>query len=644
MNFKHVIADVEVFPNFHSTTFKCIESGKYKDFVICEWRNDLEEYIHFINNIQLLVGYNNIGYDDHIIHFIFNNHMDWVMRELNGDELSKLIYIHSSIVINSEKLRIPRNRYKYQPVDLFLVYHFDNFAKSTSLKQIEVRTKHPNVQDLPYSPSHIVKEHQIEGILKYNLNDVDVTDELYKRSKQMLQLRKRLGKEYNLDMLSYNDVKVGETIAKQMYMKYSGKKVQEFGKLRTYRDVIKIANCIPKNVEFQTQYMKNILEKFKNVEISGTKGHFKEKVFLGGNIFKLGQGGLHSDDKAGLIKCEKGMVLVEKDVASMYPSIILNEKIYPAHLGIEFLHGYNDIYEQRLAAKAAEKHAKNEGLIDEEASTINAGFKLALNGTYGKLGSEYSWLYDPLALMRVTVAGQLYLLMLIEAFVEAGIQVISANTDGVVIKYSKEKQQTTVDWIHAWWEDKTKLVLEDTYYDKIVFNNVNNYIAFLTGGYIKQKGEYEVIDKLTIDKLKSGDFTLQKALHKDNSALVIPYALLRYFAFGDNPANTIVEHDDIYDFCLSTKMRKGQIAKYIDKDGTKILGKVNRYYVSTDGGKLIKEYDDDRQQELVANQRITMFNTYEKKDMKDYHIDYNYYIKECNKRIRAIEQTQTTLL
>lgn len=71
-------------------------------------------------------------------------------------------------------------------------------------------------------------------------------------------------------------------------------------------------------------------------------------------------------------------MLVDSDVRSLYPSIILKNKLFPAHLGEAFLDVYNTIYEQRVSAKAEGRQIENETL------------KLALNGLTGNLQSIYS--------------------------------------------------------------------------------------------------------------------------------------------------------------------------------------------------------------------------------------------------------------
>lgn len=218
--------------------------------------------------------------------------------------------------------------------------------------------------------------------------------------------------------------------------------------------------------------------------------------------------------------------------------------------------------------------------------------------------------------------------MLIEEFVLNGITVLSANTDGVVIRY-KKSDQPLIDRIHKWWENTTQLILEDTFYDKIVQSNVSSYLAVLSHSGPKFKGEYEI----------------DKALHKDHSALIVPKALAEYHIHGTPVETTIRNCKDIYDFCLSSRMKSNQAAimvKEVDRNIIEIpLGKTNRYYVSNKGVKLIKKYDKGTRQELVANRRLTLFNKYEELD--NYNIDYSYYIQECNKRIRAVSNSQLSL-
>jgi hypothetical protein len=115
--------------------------------------------------------------------------------------------------------------------------------------------------------------------------------------------------------------------------------------------------------------------------------------------------------------------------------------------------------------------------------------KTKLNGTFGKLGSPYSIFYAPSEMIQVTLTGQLALLMLIEALELAGIQVLSANTDGIVIKTPR-----AIAWLRdaiiAEWERATGLVTEAAFYRLFASRDVNSYVAITMDGTIKTKGAY----------------------------------------------------------------------------------------------------------------------------------------------------------
>src|SRR5690606_30184845 len=95
-------------------------------------------------------------------------------------------------------------------------------------------------------------------------------------------------------------------------------------------------------------------------------------------------------------------------------------------------------------------------------------FKIVANaGSFGKLGDEKWWMCDLLALYRVTVNGQLYLLMLIERLELEGITVWYANTDGVTAKVPKGKEEA-YERICAEWQEELRMELEFDRYRKAV--------------------------------------------------------------------------------------------------------------------------------------------------------------------------------
>lgn len=249
--------------------------------------------------------------------------------------------------------------------------------------------------------------------------------------------------------------------------------------------------------------------------------------------------------------------------------------------------------------------------------------------------------------------------MLIEKFDLSGIKIISANTDGVVIKYKKE-QQNIVDKIHNWWENKFNYILENTYYNQIIFSTVNDYIAEIVD---------EKTNKVLYHKLK-GDFEIDSEPHKNNSQRIVPICLKEYFINKVHPRKIISnigykfinskgkeENTTIYDYCIGRKKAKGQIYHYVEKNKTiQIKDKVIRYYIVDSlkcQNKLFKEYTEGKKGDKAkktGNKALEainkgfnhmLFMNYEEKD--NYMIDELYYIQECMKIIEPIERNTRIL-
>lgn len=234
--------------------------------------------------------------------------------------------------------------------------------------------------------------------------------------------------------------------------------------------------------------------------------------------------------------------------------------------------------------------------------------------------------------MQITVNGQLLLTMLIEKLSNQTMcQILQANTDGITIKYTKDKQQE-VQNIIKWWEELTGLILESNYYSKMIIRDVNNYIAIYTNGKVKNKGAFEI----------------NKELHKDNSMLIVPIAIQDYFVKGIPIETTIYKHNNIYNFCKRFKATQGWTAeaRYINNNYREIREQQQknvRYYISYEGSRLVKVHEDKREIDIEDKSVCTIFNKYQNKPMLQYNINYQYYIQECKKMIKEIENKQLTL-
>ena len=266
------------------------------------------------------------------------------------------------------------------------------------------------------------------------------------------------------------------------------------------------------------------------------------KFTINQTTYNMGIGGLHSCEELMEIVPSEDEEMWDADVTSYYPICIINQQLYPEHLGPRFIDIFVKIVQRRIAAKMAHD--------DKTAQTL----KIVINGSYGKFGSPFSILYAPHLIIQTTLTGQLALLMLIETLELNGIQVVSANTDGIVIKPCKAKKQLMTDII-KWWEETTGFEMELNQYLRLNSANVNNYVAIKADGKAKRKGWFA-----------------ETGLAKNAEGEIIMDAVVNLLRDGTPIAKTITECQDIRKFvCIKTA--NGGAAW-----NSEPLGKVVRWY------------------------------------------------------------------
>lgn len=604
-------------------------------FIIHKSRNDLKGLLTYLDTPKLsLIGYNNLGFDSQVIQYIQDNRVR--LLKLEAEEVAKDISIFASSVITTinagEFPPYPIWKIKIPQMDLFKIWHFDNKAKRCGLKWVQFSINWFNIEEMPIHHTSIVEDKDVDEVIGYCINDVLSTREfcyitygrtensLYK-DKDKIELRTNITKEFGFNCLNYNDVKIGDEINKSTYLKRTGLEYSYIKSLVKPFENIVLGDCIFPNISFKSEKLSNFLERLKKILITGTKKEFKEEIEYKGVSFTFGLGGIHSIDFPRIIAPKEDELLEDRDCASMHPATIINYGLYPRHLGIEWLEGFIWVKDKRIEAKAL-------GKKDKKYENIAEAYKLSLNGGgFGKTGEEKSWQYDPTVMMKVTINNQLMLLMLCEMYLDNNIDIYSANTDGILIKYKKDKA-SLIEELDVKWQEITKHVLEYTQYTSFVQTTVNDYVAITPTGKLKTKGDF------------SSDFEI----HKNRSQRIVPLALQAYYSKGASVEDTIRNHRDIYDFCLGIKSPNPWYYKAMWEEDNilyeKKLQKINRYFISNSGVKLIKCSDESQNisQVNAGTWRMTVFNKYEEREWKDYNINYRYYIEECYKIIKRIKK------
>ena len=648
-----LVYDIEVFQNIFHCAIKDTETGKITLFEISNRKNQLQELVEFFkefenveeswnnsyttdyqfNTNKIFAGYNNIHYDNPIINYIIDYYN--VMKDKTYIEICKSIFNLSKTILNSKEGEEGIwKKWKYQQwfesFDLLTMLYSTQLR--VGLKEMQVTMQYPNVQEFVYDWDIPLVESKFDEMIQYNINDVESTSELLVRCKKDIELRIAIEDEYGVRVLSKDGVNIGMKIITQKYLEKTGQTWWDIRDLRSPMDKIPLKDVILPFVKYDSPILKDMLDTLKKQTVSpGRKGY--EYKFIFNNLrYTIGVGGIHSVNDPEIIIPKEDEYLIDCDVASLYPSMLIQHKFYPKHLGPEFLEIYSKIREERLEAKHNGDKVKNETL------------KFALNGLSGNLQNEHNFCYSPFAVMQIRVNGQLLLLMLAEKLVEIGCKIIQANTDGLFLICKKNKYEE-YQKVCKEWEKLTKLELEEDRFEAMYQYAINDYIA-VKEGYHKTK------DKKLI-KTK-GMFITEVLLGKGLSPKIIPEAIINYFVDNIPVEETIKNCKDIRKFLKAEKTGKQWTVEYNDK----IQQRINRFYVSNNGYYLWKFKTDSgvkEYQNMLKGYAVTLHNTfYSDEDLQwkyaqgetfesIYDINYNYYISQCKKIINDIKPKQLNL-
>jgi hypothetical protein len=353
------------------------------------------------------------------------------------------------------------------------------------------------MRDLPYSPDHYLTAHEISEVDSYCENDLTVLEDLFTAVAPQLKIRESLGKRYGIDLRSKSDAQCAEAVLKRRCEQALGQRI--------YKPEIDWNMAFryepPAFLAFSTPQMQRAFEIVKaSIFTLGASGAVVMppqlaglEIVIGSSIYRMGIGGLHSSEKSRAIRSSETHILRDADVASYYPSLMLNSGKYPRALGPAFRMEFGGLKSERLEDKKRQKELEKASLKGTlewiDAYNGNEGKKVFVNGTFGKTLSHYSVLFAPEMGIQTTVTGQLSLLMLIEWMEHYGIPVVSANTDGIVINCPRNLV-TTSDYLIEEWERRTGLEMDRPLgeYAAIYSRDINAYIAIKADGEVKRKG------------------------------------------------------------------------------------------------------------------------------------------------------------
>jgi hypothetical protein len=630
---KTYVYDIECYKHYSCYVFK--NNKEIITFEISVHNNQIKQLLKFITNKDLkLIGFNNIKYDNLILGHLIDLESTKSISNINTPSdiknLLQTIYEASNSIINNQLFH---TNTKFRSLDLYLINHYNNKARSCSLKQVEAAINFDNIQILPYELDIELTREQELDILKYCINDVEATNKLYDITKEEIKLRIDLSNEYNMDLMNKSSAVIGEKIIEY----YLSKKIN-YDKPKIQDIEITVSDIIFDYINYSINDFNDIKDYFKNQTINvktnfisekekekysqQLKEKFHKKINFKNAELVFGLGGIHGVNNNKVWTSSETHSILDIDVSSFYPNISIKNKLYPKHLSEDFCEVYEYIYELR------QKYPKS--------SPINKALKLSLNGTYGKSREVNSFLYDPNYTYSITINGQLLILMLIDMLLKTNnIELIQANTDGITIYYPNELNNRIYHKCKE-WETLTQLKLEYVQYKKFIFRDVNNYICQDINDKVKLKGEFEI----------------NKELHKDNSNKIVSLALKEYYINNIKPEDYIKSNNNILDYFCFEKIKSDCVLRKVYVENNKViyknLPKLTRYIIvdkkSKNKFEIHRRYSDGKIVSVQKGNYVLPCNDINILQESNYTLDKNHYIKETYKIINEISSAKPEVI
>ena len=580
---KTLFLDVECYKNYFLVSFTNHDQTKYVELELHDDQPLHRQRLKKIMSDYTTVSFNGLAYDLLMITAAINGYPNDQLKAL-----SDLIIMGNSpawMIAKDLSINVPN----WDHIDIINV-----LPGQASLKIYGGRVHTSTMQDLPIEPDAIITPGQRKPLRTYCRNDLRNTIELYDTLSKQLELRATMGQQYGVDLRSKSDAQIAESVLRNELTDngvYVKKNKVDAGTRFKYKS--------PDFINYESDVLKKVFKAVKStsfkVEQTGNikiPDDINKAINFAGAKYKFGIGGLHSQEKRQAVVCGDDELLYEADFASFYPFIILGERFYPKHLTEKFLDTYGDIVSRRIKAK-------NNG-----DKTTADSLKITINGSFGKLGSKYSFLYSPDLLIQTTITGQLCLLMLIESVASIGGRVVSANTDGIVI-HCKKSQYNDISSALFDFELISGYTLEETFYRAMYSRDVNNYVAIKNDGSIKGKGVFA-----------------EPNIMKNPTTEICTLAVKKHLADGTPIIDTIEQCNDVTKFICVRSVTGGAVWR------DDYLGKAVRFYYAKDGQSIhYKKNGNKVPKSDGARPLMTLCD-----GLPD-DLDYDWYVAECEQML-----------
>lgn len=551
-----------------------------QDWLVCWLDTDTKKMYHIVNDKsafekfyehykkQIWVGYNSRQYDVYIAKAIlcdFNPYdmSNWlIVKERKGFEFSKLL-------------------------NNFPIINYDCIHGFRSLKELEAFMGHDIKESpVPFNIKRKLTPAEIKEVIKYCEHDVMETFNVFLEDKSEFESHVGLVEEFKLpiETMSKTKAQISAMILGAVKKPHN----DEFD-IR-FADTLELGKY-----GFIQEWYKTWAKEERDYETMS----LKTDIF--GVPHTFGIGGIHgSKDKY----FGDGYYLMA-DVSSYYPAMMIEYDFLSRN--VLNPHKYTQIRDDRLLMKKAKDPRQ-------------APRKIVLNSTFGASKDQYNNLYDPLQANNLCIAGQLFIVDLLDKLeIQGKCELIQSNTDGILIKLYRKEDKDEILRVCAEWSKRTRMDLEFDEISKVIQRDVNNYIIVKSDGSIKRKGA-------VVKKLSS----------LDNDLPIVNKAVVDYFTKNIPVDKTILECNELIMFQKITKI--GSNYEYAYHNGNILTEKVNRCFASIDicDGMLCKKHISKNKYDKIASTPEQCFidnGNIENKTIPS-KLDKQWYIEDAKRKIK----------
>lgn len=559
-----------------------------KDETIVAAHNNPAKVREFLKDSPTLVGFNNKLFDDYLLKAIVNG---------ASPEMVKSI---SDFIISG---RLPWEHWFIKEMDAVRLNTADvrdDMYIGLSLKAIEGHFFMPIIESsVPFDINRELTKKELNEVLYYCISDVKATLKILRERISYFNTKLRLAKLGNIEPTSA----FGMTNAK-LTAAYLGARFvpRADGREYTIPDRVNTAILPPELLEFFTLLEDHSLTDDELYKTSIT-------LDIAGVPCVFGWGGVHGSVTQYHSEAKDGMVIGNRDVASLYPSLMIQYDYISRN--IESPERFKRTYNRRMEAKA-------QGHIDGHT------LKLPLNTASGAMENKYNDMYDPRQSRGLRITGQL---LMTELVLEIANQcktfnLLNLNTDGFMYEIH-ESEKPRLDKLCKVWENNKCLELEEIIIKKVWIKDVNNLLFVSDTGQVTTVGGY-----LNHGVSEKAGWTI------NNNMTVVDDALIAKMAYDVPIEDTIRNENNPFKFQIIAHAGSKYKSVYQDNvRGRTPLQKTNRVYASKDRSKgtLFKVKHGKQKGEKIASLPLSCLVDNEGTATIDL-IDKEWYINLARKR------------